>query len=142
MIYQRSGDLDMLARQLPSMRGWVDKVAALAGADRLWTGGFQFGDWLDPTAPEDDPYRAKADADVVATAHLARSAQTRRRRGAGARRARPAAAYATLAAEVRAAFAARLRHRTAAASSPTRQTVYALAIEWDLARPRPADARR
>lgn len=44
------------------------------GPDHLWTGGFQFGDWLDPVAPPDKPGNAKADSDLVATAcflHLA-----------------------------------------------------------------------
>ena len=31
VVYQRTGDLGLLARQLPSMRAWVDRVAALAG---------------------------------------------------------------------------------------------------------------
>ena len=75
IIYQRTGDLGLLARQLPSMRAWVDRIAGLAGPDHLWTGGFQFGDWLDPTAPPDAPFKAQADPDVVATAHLARSAE-------------------------------------------------------------------
>ena len=74
-------------------RRWPD-------ADRLWAGGFQFGDWLDPTAPPDKPFRAKADADVVATAHLARSAEI----VAGLRRssasAMPPNAYGQLAARV------------------------------------------
>ncbi len=75
VIYERTGDAALLARQLPSMRAWVDKMAGLAGGDLLWSGGFQFGDWLDPTAPPDNPFRAKADPDVLATAHLARSAE-------------------------------------------------------------------
>ena len=37
--------------QYASMRSWVDTVAALAGERYLWTGGFQFGDWLDPQRP-------------------------------------------------------------------------------------------
>jgi alpha-L-rhamnosidase len=75
VLYQRSGDTGVLARQLPSMRAWVDHVAALAGPDHLWRGGFQFGDWLDPTAPADNPGAAKADPDVIATAYFARSAE-------------------------------------------------------------------
>ncbi|WP_203770598.1 family 78 glycoside hydrolase catalytic domain, partial [Actinoplanes nipponensis] len=74
VLYRRTGDLGLLARQLPSMRAWVDRMAELAGPDRLWTGGFQFGDWLDPAAPPDSPFQARADPDVIATAHLARSA--------------------------------------------------------------------
>ena len=40
----------------------------------LWDTGFQFGDWLDPTAPPDNPIAAKANSGVVATACLYRSA--------------------------------------------------------------------
>jgi len=73
-LYWRFGDAGVLATQFDSMRGWVDRQAALAGADGVWAGGFQFGDWLDPDAPPDAPWAAKVDPDVVATAHLARSA--------------------------------------------------------------------
>src|SRR5439155_4935793 len=41
----------------------------------LWDSGFQFGDWLDPTAPPDQPILAKADNGVVATACLYRTAR-------------------------------------------------------------------
>ena len=47
---------------------------SVAGDDLIWRGGVQYGDWLDPTAPADDPFQAKSDPDVVATAHFARSA--------------------------------------------------------------------
>lgn len=74
VLYERSGDAQVLARQLPSMRAWVDYVDTRAGDDGVWTGDFQFGDWLDPTAPPDEAFRAKADPDVIATAYLVRSA--------------------------------------------------------------------
>ncbi|AQX15320.1 alpha-L-rhamnosidase [Tessaracoccus lapidicaptus] len=74
VLHERSGDVAVLARQLPSMRRWVEYLDKAAGDDGVWSGGFQFGDWLDPTAPPDEPARAKADPDVVATAHVYRSA--------------------------------------------------------------------
>ncbi|XVV10130.1 family 78 glycoside hydrolase catalytic domain [Actinoplanes sp. CA-131856] len=130
-LYQRTGDLQVLERQLPSMSAWVDRVAALAGADRLWRGGFQFGDWLDPTAPPEEPGRAKADPDVVATAHFARSswivAESARLLG----RAADAEKYRTLTAEVRDAFARAFVTPEGRIHSDA-QTLYALAIEWDL----------
>ncbi|MFI5897806.1 family 78 glycoside hydrolase catalytic domain [Actinoplanes sp. NPDC051513] len=130
-LYQRTGDLQVLERQLPSMSAWVDKVAALAGPDRLWRGGFQFGDWLDPTAPPEDPGQAKADPDVVATAHFARSswivAEAARLLG----RAADAEKYRLLTEEVRAAFARAFVTPQGRIHSDA-QTLYALAIEWDL----------
>lgn len=133
VCYERSGDLDLLARQLPSMRAWVDRVADLAGDDHLWTGGFQFGDWLDPAAPPHDPFRARTDSDLIATAHLARSAEVVAQSAGLLGEPRVAAHYAGLAARVRTAFAA--EYVTAGGrvlgDSPTG---YALALQWALLR--------
>ena len=57
------------------MRAWVDLVATLAGEGRLWDRGFQFGDWLDPSAPADKPGAGLTNPHVVATAYFARSAE-------------------------------------------------------------------
>ncbi|RSM42770.1 alpha-L-rhamnosidase [Actinoplanes sp. ATCC 53533] len=138
VLYRRTGDLGLLARQLPSMRAWVDRMAELAGPDRLWSGGFQFGDWLDPTAPPDSPFQAQADPDVIATAHLARSAEIVGRAAellgdaAGARR------YGLLAAQVRAAFAREYVTSTGRVLGDA-ATTYALALQWSLL---PAEAQR
>lgn len=63
-VFERFGDRDLLRRQLPSMAGWARCVAAetLAGFP---TPGFQFGDWLDPTAPPDNPENGLTEYDVV-----------------------------------------------------------------------------
>jgi alpha-L-rhamnosidase len=131
VLYQRSGDTGVLARQLPSMRAWVDHVAALAGPDHLWRGGFQFGDWLDPTAPADNPGRAKADPDVIATAYFVRSAElvalAAQVLGEGA----TAERYAALAARVREAFAREYVTPAGRVRSDA-QTAYALALAWEL----------
>jgi alpha-L-rhamnosidase len=129
--YQRTGDAGLLARQLPSMRAWVDHIADLAGPDRLWTGGFQFGDWLDPSAPPDEPFKAKADPDVVATAHLARSAEVVGLAAAAVGDADVAEKYARLAGEVRQAFAHEYVTPAGRVLSDA-PTVYALALEWAL----------
>ncbi|MEU0089808.1 family 78 glycoside hydrolase catalytic domain [Kribbella sp. NPDC006257] len=129
VLYQRTGDLGLLARQLPSMRAWVDRMTDLAGADLLWTGGFQFGDWLDPTAPPDNPFRAKADPDVLATAHLARSAQIVAE--ASALTGDASQEYAELARRVRAAFAAEYATEGGRVLSDA-PTTYAMALQWAL----------
>ena len=71
---ERFGDLDALARQLPSMAAWVRCVTGevLAGFP---TPGFQFGDWLDPTAPPDNPENGLTEYDVVMTLGAIRSAR-------------------------------------------------------------------
>jgi alpha-L-rhamnosidase len=131
VVYERTGDLALLARQLPSMRLWVDRVAALAGADHLWAGGFQFGDWLDPAAPPDAPFKAQADPDVIATAHLARSAEVVGLASRLAGDLDAAERYARLAHDVRGAFAREYVTGGGRVLSDC-PTVYALALQWSL----------
>jgi alpha-L-rhamnosidase len=131
VLYERTGDLSLLVRQLPSMRAWVDKMAQLAGDDLLWAGGFQFGDWLDPTAPPENPFRAKADPDVIATAHLARSAEIVAKAADLVGDAELARDYADLAARVRRAFAAEYTTEGGRVLSDA-ATTYALALQWAL----------
>ncbi|MFD3401771.1 family 78 glycoside hydrolase catalytic domain [Kribbella sp. NPDC058693] len=131
VIYERSGDAGLLARQLPSMRAWVDKMADLAGSDLLWSGGFQFGDWLDPTAPPENAFAAKADPDVVATAHLARSAEVVGKAAEILGRADLAQEYTDLAARVRQAFATEYATDGGRVLSDA-ATTYALALQWAL----------
>jgi alpha-L-rhamnosidase len=131
VLYERFADVSVLDRQLASMRAWVDKMADLAGDDLLWSGGFQFGDWLDPTAPPQNPAQAKADPDVIATAHFAYSAELTARAAELTGDTDTAAQYADLAARVRDAFA---REYTTAGGRVLSDaaTVYALVLQWAL----------
>ncbi|GIF63578.1 alpha-L-rhamnosidase [Asanoa ishikariensis] len=131
VIYQRTGDAGVLEKQFPSMRAWVDRLAGLAGKDCLWTGGFQFGDWLDPTAPPEAPAAAKADPDVIATAHLARSAELVAWAAAVLGDHDTEQHYADLAARTREAFAREYVTAGGRVISDA-PTVYALALEWAL----------
>jgi len=131
VVHQRSGDMEVLRRQLPSMRAWVDHVAALAGPSHLWRGGFQFGDWVDPTAPPDNPFGAKADPDVIATAYLVRSAEVVAMAAEMLGEVATAERYAALAASVREAFVCEYVGPDGRVRSDA-QTVYALALAWAL----------
>jgi alpha-L-rhamnosidase len=73
-LYQRFGDANILETQFESMCTWVDHVASLVGEKFLWDSGFQFGDWLDPTAPPDKPWQARTDKAIVASAYFTYSA--------------------------------------------------------------------
>lgn len=105
VLYGLFGDTGVLSRQFDSMRSWVDRIASLAGENHLWSGGFQYGDWLDPTAPPDKPGAGQANSDVVATAHLARSAEIVAEAAKVLERNEETARYAALAAATREAFA-------------------------------------
>ncbi|XVV09065.1 family 78 glycoside hydrolase catalytic domain [Actinoplanes sp. CA-131856] len=131
VLYQRTGDVGLLERQLPSMRAWVDRISGLAGPDLLWSGGFQFGDWLDPAAPPADPFRAKADPDVVATAHLAYSASLVAKAALAVGDGEVAREYGELAEKVREAFAREYVTAGGRVLSDA-PTAYALALQWAL----------
>ncbi|WP_141822026.1 alpha-L-rhamnosidase [Humibacillus xanthopallidus] len=130
-LYEAYGDRVVLERQLPSMLAHLRRVQSLLSPTGLWDKGFQFGDWLDPDAPPDAPWKAKADPAVVATACLHRSARLVAR----------AAEVLGLAAEQREATALADRVRGAfvehyvGADGTVRSdcvTAYALAICFDL----------
>lgn len=74
VLYQRTGDLEFLRRQLPGMIAWLDAAAQAAGPGLRFEHGFQFGDWLDPAAPPDSPGDARTPWQLVAQAYLAYSA--------------------------------------------------------------------
>ncbi len=73
-LWQAYGDRQVLEDQIDSMLAHLKRVETLLSPSGLWENSFQFGDWLDPTAPPEDAALAKADPSVVATACLFRSA--------------------------------------------------------------------
>jgi alpha-L-rhamnosidase len=130
-LYQHFGDCQVLREQYDSMRSWVGLVESLAGPDRLWRGGFQWGDWLDPTAPPDRPELGRTDPSLVATAHFAHSTRLLAEVAALLGQSRDEARYRTLAAEVRSAFLASylLPNGHLISDSPT---AYALTLMFEL----------
>jgi alpha-L-rhamnosidase len=75
VLHRHLGDLGVLADRYAAMRAWVDHLAGRMGDRRLWRGDFQFGDWLDPSAPPELPFKGMTAPEVVATAYAARSAR-------------------------------------------------------------------
>jgi alpha-L-rhamnosidase len=130
VLYERFGDREILATQFPSMQGWVDGIAARTGDDLLWDGDMQLGDWLDPTAPPDQPWAAATDPNLVATAYLARSADLLSRAAEVLGRESESEHYRALADGVREAFnRAYVSDGRIAGDS---QTGHALALEFAL----------
>jgi alpha-L-rhamnosidase len=73
-LWEAYGDPDVLAEAFTSMVNHGRRVRGLLSPTGVWDAGFQFGDWLDPDAPADQPGAAKADPGVVATACAYRTA--------------------------------------------------------------------
>ncbi|SFT90615.1 family 78 glycoside hydrolase catalytic domain [Arthrobacter sp. ov118] len=130
-LWEAYGDDSVLRNQYGSMSAHTRRVEGLLSSTGLWDSGFQFGDWLDPDAAPDQPWAAKADTGVVATACLYRTAsitaQTARLLG----KTDDAEHFEQLAARVRAAFAEHYVTADGTIHSDC-TTVYALAIAFDL----------
>jgi len=131
VLYNRYGDTQILADQFESMHAWVDHILKVSSPNRLWDKGFQFGDWLDPTAPPDQPGAARTDKAIVATAYFARSAEITGLAAGVLGRKEDEARYLKLAAEVRQAFANEFVTPSGRLMSDA-ETAYALAIEFAL----------
>jgi alpha-L-rhamnosidase len=127
-VYEAYGDPEVLRAQLPSMRAHVDSLDARRGSDGLLPEAFQFGDWLDPDAPSDRPWLAKADGRYIANAFLVHSARLTATAARVLGRPDVAEPYERLATEVAAAT-----WTTWAAHAVTNQTGCAIALELGIA---------
>jgi alpha-L-rhamnosidase len=112
------------------MAAHVRRVRSLLSPNGLWDTGFQFGDWLDPDAPPDEPAAAKADTGVVATACAYRSATIVAETAKILGRQAEHAEFAELADGLRAAFNEHYVNGGRVFSDCT--TVYSLAIVFGL----------
>lgn len=130
-LWEAYGDLGVLRNQFDSMASHTRRVEGLLSTSGLWDSGFQFGDWLDPDAAPDQPWAAKADTGVVATACMYRTARITAQAAALLGKHDDEAYFEALAARVRASFA---EHYVAADGTIRSDctTVYALAIAFDI----------
>nr|WP_236632765.1 alpha-L-rhamnosidase [Bifidobacterium xylocopae] len=77
-LYMAGGDERVLAESWDLVSGWVEEVRGYLSPDGVWDRRpdyplGQLGDWLDPTAPPDDPTQAVTQKELVASAYFARS---------------------------------------------------------------------
>jgi alpha-L-rhamnosidase len=128
------GDRQVLADQFDSMAAHVRRVESRLSPEGLWEGDFQFGDWLDPTAPPEEPGLSRADNGVVATACLYRDAHILRDVATLLGRQEDAQHFGTLAERTRAAFNDHYVRSDGVIRSDA-ETTYALAIVFGLLDP-------
>lgn len=70
VLYDYSSDRALLERQFASMQAWLDQGID-RGSDGLWNNDrWQLADWLDPSAPPEDPGYGRTDNVLVANAYL------------------------------------------------------------------------
>jgi alpha-L-rhamnosidase len=132
-LYQAYGDESVLVAQFDSMAAHVRQVESLLSPTGLWDTGFQWGDWLDPDAPPEDPANAKADKGVVATVCAYRSARIVADAAEILGRRDEAAEFSAVAAQLKEAFAEYYLNAGRIVSDCT--TVYALAIAFGILDP-------
>ncbi|KAF2010389.1 glycoside hydrolase family 78 protein [Aaosphaeria arxii CBS 175.79] len=75
-VYSATGDVEILRTQYGSMQQWMDKIERHTDSQtpNLWHPKcFQLGDWLDPSAPPDAPFKSATDSKLVADAFLIQS---------------------------------------------------------------------
>ncbi len=130
-LWQDYGDRGVLADQYASMAAHARRVESLLSPAGLWDTGFQLGDWLDPQAPPGDPFKAKADSHVVATACFYRTACTVADTAELLGRAEDARRFRQAAGRARAAFNQYYVQENGTVQSDC-ATVYALAIVFGL----------
>lgn len=132
-LYERYGDLGVLEEAYPSMREWTETILAQSEGSGLWQGHMQLGDWLDPSAPPENPGAAKTSGDVVASGYLAHSLELTARAAKLLGLSEDAARYGAEAQRSRDAF-------TAAYVTPGGRmmsdapTAYALALQFRIVR--------
>jgi alpha-L-rhamnosidase len=128
------GDRQVLADQFDSMAAHVRRIESRLSPTGLWDEGFQFGDWLDPTAPPDEPGLSRADNGVVATACLYRDAHILRDAASLLGRHDDAEHFGDLAERTRVAFNEHYVRPEGVIHSDA-ETPYALAIVFGLLDP-------
>jgi alpha-L-rhamnosidase len=128
------GNRQVLADQFDSMAAHVRRIESRLSPTGLWDEGFQFGDWLDPTAPPEEPGLSRADNGVVATACLYRDAHIVRDVATLLGRHEDAEYFGTLAERTRAAFNDHYVRPEGVIHSDA-ETTYALAIVFGLLDP-------
>ncbi|MEV0366838.1 glycoside hydrolase family 78 protein [Nocardia fusca] len=133
-MFQEYGEEEILRRAYPSMAAYVRDIAGRLDERGLWSTGFQYGDWLDPDAPEDRPSEGKTDRHLVAQAYFSRATAQLARTAEILGRSADVTEFTALAHRVRAAFrreyltpAGRVVNETA--------TAYSLVIAFDLLEP-------
>ena len=73
-VYRAYGDAELLRRQFPSMRKWVDYIGTITTTPNLWTGCWHYADWLGLDAPSGS-YKGSSREDFIASAFYAYSTE-------------------------------------------------------------------
>jgi len=130
-VYLSYGDVRILEKQYPSMKGWVGYMTSRAGANHLWVGDGHFGDWLAFATTNSDYPGATTEKDLIATAYYCYSTSLLSKIAAIIGQKEDAEKYKKLAEDIKSAFNQEFVTANGRLVSHT-QTAYALALAFDL----------
>lgn len=130
-LYEATGNAEVLEQQYQSMTQWMTATTGMLGGDGLWTQPFQFGDWLDPAAPPENPAASDTDAHLVANAYLIRCCRIMARTATVLGHLSNAARWKQLAEEVNTSWIRTYVQDDGTITGDT-ATTYALALVFDL----------
>ncbi|WP_337098528.1 alpha-L-rhamnosidase [Paenibacillus sp. YIM B09110] len=133
-VYLHYGDKAILENQFDSMKGWVDFIIRAdeeSGGRRLWTVGFQFGDWLALDGSNPDSPMGGTDTDFIASAYYCYSSRLTAKAAKVLGMNELAEYYSRISDEVKAAIENEFFSKNGRLALDT-QTAYAVALYMDL----------
>lgn len=139
-IYMDDGDTQLLEQSWDLIHDWIAEVEGYLSSDGVWDRKpryplGQLGDWLDPSAPPEDPTQAITQKELVATAFFARSCKQASYIAAALGKGEEEEHYASLYERIRTGYIARFVQRndhTGLRMTSDTQCAYALSIAFGL----------
>ncbi|MGP5054688.1 family 78 glycoside hydrolase catalytic domain [Brachybacterium paraconglomeratum] len=128
-LWETYGDIGLLAEHFPTMLAHVHAVEGCLSPEGIWDEGFQWGDWLDPAAPPDDPFASITDSGLIATLSAFRSTRLTAHAASSLGRVEDAVELGALADRILAGFRSRYVDGERLVSDTV--TAYSLAIAFD-----------
>ncbi|MCL6601260.1 MAG: glycoside hydrolase family 78 protein [Paenibacillus sp.] len=133
-VYLHYGDKAILEQQYESMKSWVDFIIRAdegSGGKRLWTVGFQFGDWLSLDGSNSESSMGGTDQDFVASAYYCYSSRLVAKAATVLGLKDDASYYERISGEVRQAIENEFLTKNGRLAIDT-QTAYAIALKMEL----------
>jgi len=130
-MYLAYGDQQILEKQYPSMKAWVDYIKGVS-KDNLWNTGGHFGDWLFYHPDDDNDGRAAVtDKYLIAQCFYAHSTQLLINAAKVLGKTSDVASYSKLLQDIKSAFVREYMTPSGRLVSST-QTAYVLALQFDM----------
>jgi alpha-L-rhamnosidase len=130
-LYLAYADTRILQTQYQSMKRWVQFEQRHTDDESIWSGDFQFGDWLDFFSNSKDPAFGSTSSALIATAYYGHSVDILERTARVLRKSADAQRYARLLEHIRDAFTRQFVSTDGRVGEGT-QTAYVLALDFDL----------